>query len=653
MAKNLLIVESPAKTKTLARFLGDDFDIMATVGHIIDLPKSKIGVDPANGFQPQYTVIEGKEKVIRDLKKAAKKATTIYLAPDPDREGEAIAWHVANTLGEKSKAEIVRVTFNEITKSAVLKAIKSPRKIDTNLVNAQQARRVLDRLVGYTVSPFLWKTIAYNLSAGRVQSVALRLVCEREAAVQAFNPQEYWNITADLTSGKSKAFEARLHKIDGKTVVKAGDEGQNKICIKNEKEVNKYLAELKEEQFTIADVKKSSRTRKPYAPFITSTLQQQAAQALGLAPKRTMSVAQKLYEGIDMGKEGPVGLITYMRTDSVRLSDEALKSVRSFIKSEYSADYLPAKPALYGKKKSSQDAHEAIRPTSVERTPEMMKKHLTPQQLKLYTLIWRRFVASQMNPAKYDVLTIEIEAGKYLFRVTSQNLQFDGFLRVYHEEKEPDENGNGNGEFGVDSLPKLKVGEKLKLSELKPTQSFTKPPARFSEAMLIKELESDGIGRPSTYASILSTIKERKYVDLVERKLIPTELGQAVNKILVENFPDLFNVKFTANMEKELDLIGIGEDDWIKVLGDFHGPFMATLESLKGREKEIKESMIEKTDINCDKCESPMIIKWGRNGRFLSCSDYPKCKNAKPLPGEEQEMTTDKVCENCSKPMVI
>ncbi len=655
MAKNLLIVESPAKTKTLARFLGEDFDIMATVGHIIDLPKSKIGVDPQNGFKPQYTVIEGKEKVIRDLKKAAKKATRIYLAPDPDREGEAIAWHVANTLGEKSKAEIVRVTFNEITKSAVLEAIKSPREIDINLVNAQQARRVLDRLVGYTVSPFLWKTIAYNLSAGRVQSVALRLVCEREAAVQAFNPREYWNVTADLTSGKSKAFVARLHKIDGKTVVKAGEESKTKISIKNEKEVKKYIAELKKEQFTIADVKKSSRIRKPFAPFITSTLQQQAAKAFGLAPKRTMSIAQKLYEGIEMGKEGPVGLITYMRTDSVRISNEALKSVRSFIEKEYSKDYLPAKPVPYGKKKSSQDAHEAIRPTSVERTPEKMKKHLSPQQLKLYTLIWQRFVASQMNPAKYDVLTIEIEAGKYLFRVTSQNLKFDGFLRLYHEEKEPDENGNGNGngEFGVDSLPNLKAGEKVKLVELKPTQSFTKPPARFSEAMLIKELEADGIGRPSTYASIISTIKDRKYVDLVERKLIPTDLGQAVNKILVENFPDLFNVKFTANMEKELDLIELGEDDWVKVLGDFHGPFMATLESLKGREKEIKESMIEKTDIKCDKCESLMIIKWGRNGRFLSCSDYPTCKNAKPLPGEEQEMTTDKKCEKCGKPMVI
>ena len=651
MAKNLLIVESPAKTKTLARFLGSDFEIMATIGHIVDLPKSKIGVDPANGFEPQYTVIEGKEKVIKDLQKAAKGATRIYLAPDPDREGEAIAWHVANTLGKKSKAEIVRVTFNEITKSAVLDAIKSPREIDLNLVNAQQARRVLDRIVGYTVSPFLWKTIAYNLSAGRVQSVALRLVCEREEAVRAFKPQEYWHITADLQTTKKKSFSARLHKIDGKTVVKAGEEGTSKICIPSEKEVKKYIADLKKEDFIVSDVKKSSRTRKPYAPFITSTLQQQAARAFGLAPKRTMSIAQKLYEGIDIGKEGQVGLITYMRTDSVRVSTEALSAVRAFIKKEYSADYLPGKPISYGKKKSAQDAHEAIRPTSVARTPEKMKKHLTPQQLKLYTLIWNRFVASQMNSAEYDVLTVEIDAGKYKFRVTSQKLVFDGFLKLYHEEKEPDE--NGNGEFGADALPTLKSGEKLNLLELNPNQSFTKPPARFSEAMLIKELEADGIGRPSTYASIISTIKDRKYAELLERKLAPTELGQAVNKILVENFGDIFNVKFTANMEKELDLIELGEDDWVKVLGDFHTPFMANFDSLKGREKEIKESMIEKTDIECDKCGKPMIIKWGRNGRFLSCSDYPACKNAKPLPGEEQEMSTDKTCEKCGKPMVI
>ncbi len=650
MAKNLLIVESPAKTKTLARFLGKDFNILATIGHIIDLPKSKIGIDPENGFQPQYDVIAGKEKIIKELKKAAKTADKIFLAPDPDREGEAIAWHVANSLPKNRQKDIVRVTFNEITKPAVLDAIKNPRAIDINKVNAQQTRRILDRVVGYTVSPFLWKTIAYNLSAGRVQSVALRLVCEREVEIDKFISKEYWNITASLSKGKKDIFDARLFKIDDKTVVKAGEKGTKKLTIKSEKEVKKYLEEIKKSDFIVSEIKNTTKSRKPYAPFITSTLQQQGAQVCGFAPKKTMAIAQKLYEGIEIGKDGQTGLITYMRTDSFRVANEALKAVRGFIKKEYGDSYLPSKPIPYGRKKSAQDAHEAIRPTNMSFTPERMQKHLTPQQHKLYTIIWNRFVASQMNPAAFDVETIDIGVGRFTFRVSSQRVKFDGFLRVYNEASTQD---NSNGEFAVASLPKMKEKDKLNLKKLTETQSFTKPPARFSEAMLIKQLEADGIGRPSTYASIISTIKDRKYTDLIEKRLHPTSLGKVVNKILVENFPKLFNVKFTANMEKELDLIETGEDDWIKVLKDFYDPFMKVMESLKGKHAEIKESLIEETDIECEKCGSKMIIKWGRNGRFMACSNYPECKNAGPIPGEEEEITTDKKCRKCNADMVV
>lgn len=649
MAKNLVIVESPAKTKTLARFLGKDFDIMATVGHVVDLPKSKLGIDPDNDYEPQYAVIKGKEKVLADLKKAAKKANTIYLAPDPDREGEAIAWHVANHLQNGSKAKFFRVSFNEITEPAVLEAISNPGEIDMNKVNAQQARRVLDRVVGYTVSPFLWKTITHSLSAGRVQSVALRLICEREAEISAFVSQEYWQIVADLQAGKKSVFEAKLVKVDDKTVVAPADIAKNKVCISSEKEVKGYLAELKKNKFVVSGIKNTVRDRNPYAPFITSTLQQDAARAFGFAPKRTMAIAQKLYEGIEIGKQGQTGLITYMRTDSTRISAEAIKAVRGYIKKEYGAEYLPAKANLYSKKKAAQDAHEAIRPTYMSLPPDKLKRALTPQQHKLYTLIWQRFVASQMLPAKFDVITVDINAGRFDFRATSQTIKFDGFLKIYHETKEPDE----NGENGFVKIPKLKENDSLTLKELKPNQSFTKPPARFSEAMLVKRLEADGIGRPSTYAAIISTLKDRRYVESELNKLKPTDLGEAVNKILIKSFPDLFNVKFTANMEKELDLIEEGTDDWVKVLDEFYQPFMKTIESLKGKHKEIKESMTEKTDEKCPKCGEPMVIKWGRNGRFLACSAYPECKSTKPLPEEAAQMQTDEVCDKCGEPMVV
>ena len=651
MAKNLVIVESPAKTKTLSKFLGKDFDIMATVGHIIDLPKSKLSIDVENDFKPDYAVIKGKEKVIAEIKKAAKKAEHVFLAPDPDREGEAIAWHVANSIKGNSKQKIHRISFNEITKPAVLEAIKNPGKIDMNLVNAQQARRVLDRLVGYIVSPFLWKTVAYNLSAGRVQSVALRLICEREEEIKAFKPEEYWQVIATLATSKKEEFEARLFKIDDKTVSTPTDEGKNKLVITSEKEVNGYLKELNGQKYVVTEVEDSQRTRNPYAPFITSTLQQEASKVYGFSPKQTMGIAQKLYEGIEIGKEGPVGLITYMRTDSVRVSNVAIDAVRGYIGKEFGKDYLPAKPILYGSKKGAQDAHEAIRPTNVELSPEKVKRHLTAQELKLYDLIWKRFVASQMSPAKYDVETITITAGRYEFRATAQRIKFDGFLKVYHETKEPDD--NGNGENGDMTLPALKENDKLNLTKLTPNQSFTKPPPRFSEAMLIKCLEADGIGRPSTYASIISTIKDRKYVDAKERKLFPTDLGTTVNKILTENLPEIFDVKFTAEMEEELDLVEDGTDDWVKVIGDFYRPFKKTIDSLKKKTKAIKESLTEATDIKCEKCGSPMIMRWGRNGQFLACSSYPECKSTKPLAKDEAQVKTDEKCEKCGSEMVV
>ncbi len=652
MAKNLVIVESPAKTKTLSRFIGKDYEILATVGHIIDLPKSKLSIDVENDFQPDYTVIKGKEKVIAALKKAAKNAERVYLAPDPDREGEAIAWHVANQLKKSSKAEFVRVAFNEITKTAVVAALNNPRPIDLNRVNAQQARRVLDRLVGYTVSPFLWKTVARNLSAGRVQSVALRLVCEREAEIAAFKKQEYWQISANLETKAKDTFSARLHKIGDKTIVGPTEIGAKKTFIKSKKETDGYLKELDKADFEVGEIKKSQRTRKPLPPFITSTLQQDAARAHGLSPKATMSTAQKLYEGIELGMEGQTGLITYMRTDSVRIAGEALSAVRDFIGKEYGPDYLPKTPIQYGKKKGSQDAHEAIRPTYMSLPPEKVRKALTPQQYKLYSLIWKRFVASQMAVALFDVETVDITADRFTFRTTAQRVTFDGFLRVYQEGTEK-ATENGNGEDKLDTLPPLTEGDPLKVLELKSNQSFTKPPARYSEAMLVKQLEADGIGRPSTYASIISTIKDRKYVQVLERKLSPTELGTTVNKILVENFPDLFNVSFTANMEKDLDRVEAGSEDWVNLLRQFYQPFVKVIDSLKGKEKAIKESMVEKTDEVCDKCGAQMVIKWGRNGRFVACSGYPECKNTKPLPGEEAETKTDEICEKCSSPMVV
>ncbi len=649
MAKNLLIVESPAKTRTLSRILGKDFNILATLGHICDLPKSKLGIEPENNFALNYQPIKGKEDTLAELEKAAREADTVYLAPDPDREGEAIAWHVASQLEAVTNADLKRVTFNEITEPAVLDAIANPRELNINKVNAQQARRALDRLVGYTVSPFLWKTIARNLSAGRVQSVALRLVCEREAQINAFTPQEYWNLEVALRKGKAKPFTARLYKVEDKTVVKAGERGKNKVTITSKAKMAELTNRLADTTLRVAEVKTSTRRRQPAPPFITSTLQQEAARKLSYSPKQTMSVAQKLYEGVDMGGDGPTGLITYMRTDSVRVSDQAIEAVRQHIDNEFGAEYLPDKPVKYGTKKSAQDAHEAIRPTYLDRPPQSVRKLLKRNEYRLYRLIWERFLASQMNPAEFEVTTVNIEAGDLILRATAQKQVFDGFLKVYSESVEPEEQPEEN----TIRLPKLTKGDELTLNEFNPVQSFTKPPGRFSEASLVRQLEKDGIGRPSTYAAIISTLKDRRYVELIERRLQPTDLGEAVNRILVDNFPDLFNVGFTADMELQLDQVEQGDYDWVRLLGDFYGPFKDTVDDLKGRAAEIKESLIETTDEVCDKCGLPMIIKWGRNGRFLACSGYPDCRSTRPLPEEEERNKTNEVCEKCGAPMVI
>ncbi|PKK84878.1 MAG: type I DNA topoisomerase [candidate division Zixibacteria bacterium HGW-Zixibacteria-1] len=642
MAKNLLIVESPAKSKTLKKFLGRDFEILATIGHIKDLPKSKLGVDTDNGFSVHYETIKGKTKVIKQLKDSAKKSQMIYLAPDPDREGEAIAWHVAREL--KTSDKIVRVTFNEITKNAVLDALQNTRDIDENLVNAQQARRVLDRLVGYKVSPFLWKTITYGLSAGRVQSVALRIVCEREKEISDFVIEEYWELEADLADKKNAHFRAKLTKIDGE-----------KPKIENGDSADKITADVRKQTFVVDSIKKSERKRKPSPPFITSTLQQEAARYFYFTPKKTMMIAQQLYEGVELGDEGATGLITYMRTDSTRIAESALAAVREHIDQNYGGEYLPAKAVRYASKKGSQDAHEAIRPTYLELPPEKLKKYLTKDQLKLYTLIWNRFVACQMNPAVYDTTTVDINAGKYIFHAAAQALKFDGFLKVYQEAKENGNgNGSGNGENGlVDFIPDIKEGDKLKLVELFPSQHFTKPPARYTQASLVKMLESEGIGRPSTYATIISTLLDRKYVEAKERRLFATELGQTVNKILVESFPTIFSVQFTAHMEDDLDQIETGKADWVDVIKEFYGPFDERLSKLSSMQKEIKESLTEATEDVCENCGSPMVIKWGRNGRFLACTAYPECKTTKPLNGAEEVVETDEKCEKCGSPMVV
>ncbi|MFC1692784.1 type I DNA topoisomerase [Candidatus Latescibacterota bacterium] len=634
-AKSLVIVESPVKAKTINKFLGSGYVVKPTGGHLIDLPENEIGIDLENGFIPKYRIIKGKKRIVQELKKTAEGVDTVYLATDPDREGEAIAWHVANSIAGKNQA-LYRVMINQITKDAVLKAIENKGELDMQKVDAQQARRVLDRLVGYKVSPVLWKTIYKGLSAGRVQSVALRLIVERDQEIEAFVPEEYWIIKALLASEKNEEFEVKLIKKNGEA-----------FKIKNSEESEAVVREISSLPFNVKDVSTNKTKRNPSPPFITSTFQQEASRRRGFNVYKTMRVAQSLYEGVELG-EGSVGLITYMRTDSTRIAPEALGEARNYIKNKWGSDHLPSKANIYRTKKSAQDAHEAIRPASLYNTPEKVKHFLTPDQFKLYSLIWNRFVASQMKPAEYTVVTIDVAAGPYELRSTSKHLDYQGFLMVYKDIKDVDE----DDETSSLPLPAVKKGDVLILRDVLQSQHFTKPPPFYNEASLVRELEARGIGRPSTYAQIINTIQTRKYVDREKGKLVATELGKDVNKILVSNFPDVFSVGFTANMEEELDKIESGEYEWQNVVDDFYGPFNESLEKIKGKSGELKKSLIETTDEKCEKCERPMVIRWGRNGKFLACSGFPECKNTKPL--EEPELqTTDVRCDKCGSLMHI
>lgn len=626
MAKSLIIVESPAKTRTLRNFLGSGYDIEASMGHVRDLPKSKLGVDVENSFEPQYIPIPERREVIKKLKAAAKKADTVYLASDPDREGEAIAWHLKETLGLDNAK---RIRFNEITASAVKEALEDANEINNGLVNAQQARRVLDRLVGYKLSPLLWRKIKRNLSAGRVQSVAVRLICDRERDILAFVPVEYWSITALLTpTDKEHLFSAKLVSRDGE-----------KLEIHNQQEADDLLKALEGARYVVKNVKKSQKRRNPAAPFITSTLQQEASRKLGFSARRTMTIAQQLYEGIELAAEGHVGLITYMRTDSTRVSKEAQDEARSYIQEQYGAEYMPDKPRQI-KRKGSQDAHEAVRPTSVYRNPDKVKASLSSDQFRLYRLIWQRFLASQMSTAIFDVVSVDIAAKDMIFRATGSTVKFQGFMKVYTE-------GKDDSAVVADEeqppLPELSVDQALDLREITPDQHFTEPPPRFTEATLVRALEEKGIGRPSTYAAIISTIQDRKYVELLEKKFRPTELGFIVTDQLVKHFPDILSVEFTAGVEDKLDTVGEGKLDWVELLSDFYGPFEKDLEAAQENMERVKIEPKE-SDVVCPNCGKKMLVREGRFGEFLGCAGYPECKTAMPL-----TKSLDVKCPTCGE----
>jgi len=644
MDKSLIIVESPAKAKTINKYLGKEYTVEASVGHIKNLPKSKMSVDVEKDFDVVYETISGKEEVVDKLKSKAAKASAVYIATDPDREGEAIAAHIADEIKDVA-TNIRRVLFHEITESGVKEAMAHPHKINRNLVMSQQARRAMDRIVGYKVSPFIWKTVYYGLSAGRVQSVALRLICEREEAVRSFVPEEYWSITGEFTSSLGEPFLAKLMKV-------AGSDPR----IPDETTVNGYLEDIRKQKFEISSVDRKPVKRNAPAPFITSTLQQEAARRLRLSAKRTMMLAQKLYEGVELGEEGLTGLITYMRTDSTRLSNESVSAVREYIYENYGKEYLPKEARLFKKGKASQDAHEAIRPTSIKFSPKAIKKYLDKDLFALYELIWNRFVACQMSPAQFDQLSVDVTGGDYLFRATDQVPIFRGFLQVYDDIME--ENG-ADAEKDADPVSKIPanvaVGQHAQLTNLLPRQHFTKPPARYTESSLVKELESLGIGRPSTYALIVSTVIDRKYVEQRDRKLFATDLGLQVNKLLTKYFPEIVNVTFTAKMEEELDTIASGKVEYVKVMKDFYDPFIHAFEKVDKIATTIKKSLQEKTDEPCEVCGKPMIIKWGRNGRFMACTGYPSCKNTKPLPEdrEKTEHLAGIVCELCGGDMVV
>ena len=639
MPNSLIIVESPTKVKTIKKYLGSEFDVRASVGHVKDLPGSALGIDIEHDFSPTYEVLDAKKKVIAELKKAAKTADVIYLAPDPDREGEAIAWHIADEIGTKGK-QIYRVLFNDLTKNTILAALKNPLPLDRNRYEAQQTRRILDRLVGYQISPILWNKVQYGLSAGRVQSVAVRIVCEREQEILNFKSEEYWTITAALEGANPPPFEAKLVKIGGK-----------KAKVGNDTQAKGIVEALRTTPFTVSGIESKETKRNPLPPFTTSKLQQEASRWLHFSPKKTMMFAQKLYEGIELGKEGPVGLITYMRTDSVRVTVEALTEARTFIQDVYGKEFLPAKAKVYATSDKAQDAHEAIRPSSLAYRPLEIKQYLSSDEFRLYQLIWNRFVASQMNPAVFDQTIVDITAADCLFQVRGTVLKFAGFTILYTEGKDTDdENGNGK------SLPKLTEKEVLRLLELKPDQHFTQPPPRFTEAMLIRELEENGIGRPSTYAAILSTIQERKYVKLEQARIHPTDLGILVNELLVQNFPKIMDVEFTAAMENQLDRIEEGKLNRVDTLKEFYTPFEKDLKNAAKKMRNIKKEF-EPTDEVCDKCGAPMVIRWGRNGRFMACTKYPDCKNTQNLngnggvTGQAEAKPLDIACEKCGKPM--
>lgn len=626
MGQNLVIVESPAKAKTIQKYLGKNFIVEASMGHVRDLPKSKLGVDIEDNFNPKYITIRGKGELISKLRKLAKKADKVYLATDPDREGEAISWHLANILKIDEESEC-RIVFNEITKTAVKGAIKAARKININLVDAQQGRRILDRLVGYEISPILWRNVKWGLSAGRVQSVALKLICDKEVEIKAFIPKEYWSVDCVMKK-KNKNFAIKLNSKNGK-----------KIEIANEIMADEIIKDIKDEDFQVKAIKKGKKNKNPLPPFITSTLQQDASKKLNFMTKRTMSIAQALYEGIDIKGHGTVGLITYMRTDSVRIADEAQKSALDYIEKTYGKEYLPEVPRVYKGKKNIQDAHEAIRPTYIEITPEVAKSGLTPEQFKLYSLIWKRFMASQMATCILNTNSIDIINGEYKFKASGSVMEFDGFMKLYDYMIEEEETSV--------LLPNLEEGEILENNSIDKVQHFTQPPARFTEASFVKLMEEKGIGRPSTYVPTISTLLSRDYVNREKKNLIPTELGFIVNNIVSEYFQQIVDVDFTADMERNLDHVEEGSDEWRRVVEEFFGPLKIAIDKA---EKEVSKVVIEDkvSDVPCDKCGKMMVIKRGRYGNFLACPGYPECKNAKPIVEK-----LDVLCPDCGKNIVV
>ena len=653
MSKALVIVESPAKAKTINKYLGKDFTVKASLGHIKDLPKRDLAVDVDRDFEPRYEVIEGKKKLIQELRQTAKKMDAVYLAADPDREGEAICYHLQEELNgdRKNGPKIFRVMFNEITKKAVEKAFEQPLQVNRSLVDAQQARRVLDRLVGYKISPLLWDKVRRGLSAGRVQTVALRLIVDREKEIRAFQKQEYWTIDVDLGARKPPTLEARL--------IQAADK---KAEIANQQAADEIVSQIEGADYLVKSVVTREKRRNPVAPFITSTLQQEASRKLRFSVKRTMMLAQRLYEGVELGKEGAVGLITYMRTDSARVSDDAIAEVRDLIRERWGQQYLPPSPNTYKSKKDAQDAHEAIRPTSGLRAPEELEQHLAEDELKLYRLIWMRFVASQMNPAVFDQTTIDVSArGRngldYIFRATGSVPKFDGYLAVYQEGKDA---ADAEDEELKHKLPQVSEGEHLRFKAISPDQHFTEPPPRFTEATLVKELEADGVGRPSTYASILSTIQEREYVKKEGGRFHPTELGMVVTQLLTESFDDIFDIKYTARMEEELDEIEEGKLDWRAAMREFYDKFEKDLARAEETMTDIKR-MEKPTDLLCEKCGKPLVIKWGKHGSFIACTGYPECTYTRELPVDLPDVdkagltdqSDEEYCENCGRPMVL